>query len=441
VVRRPGPARRRATIARLAARAAIVVVPVALAIAAAAWWFGLGRAPTAPAVTVQAAPLARTLQFSGRVATRSRVEVGATVTGRVAAVLVQEGQTVASGEAMLRLEDAEWRAALAQADAAVRQAAARLAGLQGSGLDAAAAGVAQADAQLRAAEAERRRTRDLVDRGFLSAARLDEVERAVAVAQAQRDAAIAQRRSLDRSGSEVAQARAQLTLAQASAQAARERLAQATLLAPTDARVLSRAVEPGQIVQPGRALLTLALDGPVELVAQVDERFLEELRPGQSADVRADAFPARRFTARLQRIAPRVDAQRGSIELRFDLPTVPAFLREDMTLSMEVTTAERERARVLPVAALRGGGPEASATHDQVWVVRDGRVVATPVRLGLRTLQAVEVLDGVADGEQVLVGPAPVPGQRVRAVAYDPTESARAAGGEAGAAISNAMGR
>lgn len=423
-------------------RKSLVLWLLAAAVLAAALWFGFGRPPPAPAVTVQTAPLVRTLQFSGRVATLSRVEVGSTVTGRVAAVLVREGDAVAAGQPLLRLEDEEWRAALAQAEAGVRQATARLAGLQGSGLDAAAAAVAQADAQLRAAETEVRRTRELLAQGFVGQARLDEAERAAAVARAQRAAAQAQRQGLDKGGSDIAQASAQQALAAAAADAARVRLAQATVRAPADARVLTRAVEPGQIVQPGRALLALALAGPLELVAQVDERFLEELQIGQTAAVVADAFPQQRFTATLARIAPRVDAQRGSIELRFALPTVPAFLREDMTLSLEVTTAERARTRVLPLAALRGGAAANGAGRDEVWVVDGGRVQVRPVRLGLRTLAAVEMLDGVADGEQVLVGPAPAPGARVRAVAWDPAAaSARNASGEAGAAMGSAMGR
>jgi HlyD family secretion protein len=70
-------------------------------------------------------------------------------------------------------------------------------------------------------------------------------------------------------------------------------------------------------------------------------------------------------------------------------------------------------------------------------------VQARAVRLGLRTLAAVEVLDGVADGEAVLVGPAPAPGQRVRPVAAEaaPSTAARSGSGEGGAALSNAMGR
>ena len=156
-------------------------------------------------------------------------------------------------------------------------------------------------------------------------------------------------------GTEVVQAQAQVTLARAATAAARARLAQLALFAPTDARVLLRAVEPGQIVQPGKALLRLALAGPTQLVAQVDERFLDQLRPGQSAAVVADAFPDRRFAARVLSLAPAVDAQRGAIEVKFALAdgTPPAFLREDMTLSVEVETGRRDAALVLPQSALR----------------------------------------------------------------------------------------
>ena len=274
------------------------MVAVLLLAAIAAGWFL--RAPAAAAVAVQSGPLLRTLQFSGRVAAQSSVEVGATLTGRVAAVQVHEGDVVKAGAPLVVLEDAEARAALAQAEAAARQALAALAGATGARREAADAALAQAEAQQVAAEAEQRRTADLVARGFLSPSRGDEAARALAVARAQHDAARAQRAALAAQGSERSQAEAQLAAARAAADVARVRLAQTVVRSPTAARVLLRSVEPGQIVQPGRALLTLALDGPVELLAQVDERFLEELQLGQEATVVADAFAGRSFTATLR---------------------------------------------------------------------------------------------------------------------------------------------
>ncbi len=405
------------------------------------------RGPQVDALVVQSAPLVRTLQFSARVATLSRVDVGSTVTGRVAQVRVTEGAQVRQGDVLVQLESDELRAALAQAVAAERQAKARLEGLRSTGRTAAQAARAQADASLQAASASLARVQQLVAEGFYSPAQLDEARRAVDVARAQQLGAQAQLQATADAGTDVAQAQAQWALAQAATVAAQARLAQATLVAPADARVLVREVEPGQIVQPGKALFSLALAGPTQLVAQVDERFLEQLQLGQPAWVVADAFAGQRFAARVLSIAPAVDAQRGAIEVKFSIEQAPAFLREDMTLSVEVETARRERTLVLPQAALRGpaGGDQAS-----VLVLQDGRAQVRNVRLGLRTLDAVEVLGGLKESDTVLRGHATLQdGQRVRARTVPWTTSSPAPpaaaqgnqGGGAGPALTGTMER
>jgi HlyD family secretion protein len=357
-------------------------------------------------------------------------------------VAVAAGAMVKSGDVLVRLENDELRATLAQARAGETQAAARLAGLRSTGRSAAQAGVAQAASVLVAAQADLQRTQELIAQGFISQARLDEARRALAVAQAQLDGAAAQRAAVAEPGADVAQAQAQLALATSARAAAAARLDQAVLSAPADARVLARAVEPGQIVQPGRALFTLALAGPLQLVAQVDERYLEQLQAGQGASVLADAYPTQRFTARVLSIAPLVDAQRGAIEVKFSVAQPPAFLREDMTLSVEVETARREQALVVPADALRGD----TSAGQSVWLVRDGRVQARAVRLGLRTLAAAEIVEGLSAGDVVLLGPAPQPGKRVRpdtaaAPAASTGKGSKGSKEDAGAAMSNAMGR
>lgn len=391
--------------------------------------------------------MVRTLQFTARVATASRVDVGATITGRVAKVLVREGALVQRGEVLVLLEDAELAAALAQAVAAEQQSASRLAGLRTTGRSSAQAGVIQADSVLLAAQADLRRTQDLVSRGFLSAARLDEAQRAVSVALAQQTAARAQAKANEDLGTEVLQAQAQLAVAQGAAQAARSRLAQTVITAPAEGRLLTRAVEPGQIVQPGRALLTLALSGPLQLLAPVDERYLQQLQPGQAAQVRADAFPQERFAARVLSISPLVDAQRGSVDVKFTVVQPPAYLREDMTLSVEVETARRNSALALPLSALRddaaaGSAAAADGGTATVWLDEGGRVNARTVTLGLRTLDMAEVVHGLAAGDTVLLGAAPEPGARVKA---EPVSTAALAAkpraGDAGSVMTNAMGR
>lgn len=416
--------------------------------AAAAVGFGAWRAtrpPLVPALVVQPQPLERTLVFTGRVASASRVDVGSTLTGRAERVAVNEGDTVRRGQLLVALESAELHAALAQAQAGERQAAARLAGLQGSGRTAAEAGVAQAESVLRSALADLHRTQDLLARGFVSAARLDDAQRAVAVARAQRDAAAAQASATAEGGTEIAQAQAQRALARASTEAARARLAQAQIVAPAEGRVLLRQVEPGQIVQPGRALVTLALASPVELVGQVDERYLEQLQPGQAATVRADAYPAAPFPATVRQISPVVDAQRGAVEVKLALAgAAPAFLREDLTLSVQVRTGRRERALVVPMGALGSTGEALRDGRATLRVLQEGRVVLRPVKLGLTTLDAAEVTEGLVAGDVVLLGDAngPAAGTRVRPDTAAAASTGRGASkDDAGSAMSNAMGR
>jgi HlyD family secretion protein len=139
-------------------------------------------------------------------------------------------------------------------------------------------------------------------------------------------------------------------------------------------------------------------------------------------------------------ISPLVDALRGAVEVKFALPQVPAFLREDMTLSVEVETGRRDRTLVLPLDALRGDGGAGTST---VWVETEGRVRARAVRTGLRTVDAVEVLQGLSAGDTVLVGASPLPGERVRG---DTAAGLRLAAGKSsgdnlGSTVSNMMGR
>ena len=419
----------------------LVAALLVLAAGAAAYaWFG--RAVVVDAVQMRLAPLVRTVQFSARVEALSRVEIGSTVTGRVAEVLVSEGAQVRQGALLVRLESEELRAALAQALSSQQQAAARLAGLRSTGRSAASAARAQAQASVDAAQAEFVRVQQLVAQGFLSASRLDDARRLRDVAAAQLDSARAQERAIGEAGTEVVQAQAQAGLAAAAVDAARARLAQTALLAPSDAQVLLRAVEPGQIVQPGKNLITLALAGPTQLVAQVDERFLDQLAVGQGASAMADAYPGNRFAARVIAIAPTVDAQRGSIEVKFALVDAPpAFLRQDMTLSIEVETARRPNALALPVAALAGPADGAKAG---VRLVVNGRIEDRPVRLGLRTLDAVEVTGGLAEGDLVALDATLPVGRKVRAqvVPLRLLAAPKAgAGGGGAAALTNAMGR
>jgi HlyD family secretion protein len=113
-------------------------------------------------------------------------------------------------------------------------------------------------------------------------------------------------------------------------------------------------------------------------------------------------------------LAPGVDAQRGTVTIRLKVATVPAFLRQDMTVSVNVETGRRDAALALPNDALIDAGSAAPA----VLVVRDGRVRRVPVQTGLRSLAMTEIRSGLSAGDLVLAAASSVKdlgdGARVR---------------------------
>lgn len=402
-----------------------------LALAIAAGWLVAQRlrGVEVSVAPVRVQPLVQSVVFSARIASPSRVFVGATLTGRIAEVPQREGASLAAGALVARLEDAELEAALRQADAALEGAIARLAGQRALAAPVATQQLVQAKANAEAAERELERSESLFAQGFIGQARLDEARRAAEVARSQRKAAESQQQA-NVSGTELAQAEARVAEARGAAELARARLAQARVVAPADAVLLQRLVEPGQIVQPGTRLAELAIRSTPQLVAQVDEKYLGQLAVGQIATVVADAYPGRNFEARVASIAPLVDAQRGSVEIKLSLPTPPEFLRDDLTVSVEVVTGRRERALVVPAAAMRQG--------PQVLVLADGVAQARPVRTGLRSAAAVEIVDGLRDGDLVVLDAALQPGARARA---GKAVVARDGIGEGAAAAVNSLGR
>ncbi|MFO1328129.1 MAG: efflux RND transporter periplasmic adaptor subunit [Rubrivivax sp.] len=406
----------------------VLLLGVGVAVTAARW-----RGPELAVVVARNAPLVQTVVFSARVASPTRVFVGSTLTGRVAEVPQREGALLARDQLVVRLDDAELSAAARQADAALAAAQARLASQRALAAPVATQQLAQARANAQAAERERERSEALFKQEFIGQARLDEARRAAEVAQAQVRAAEAQAQA-NSTGAELVQAEARVAEARAAAELARSRLAQTRIVAPEAALLLQRLVEPGQIVQPGTRLAELALRQAPELVAQVDEKFLGQLSLGQAASVVADAYPQQPFAARVARIAPLVDAQRGSVEVKLELPQPPAFLRDDLTVSVEVVTGRREQALVVPAEALRAGS--------SVLVLHDGVVAERRVRTGLRSLVSVEVTEGLREGDAVVLDGAAVPGQRARPGAPRPRNGNGNgdSGGGAAAAVQS-MGR
>ena len=105
--------------------------------------------------------------------------------------------------------------------------------------------------------------------------------------------------------------------------------------------LISRSVEVGDVVQPGKALMVLAASGQPQILIQIDEKNLSKIALGQKAFGSADAFASQRFDAVVGYINPGIDAARGSVEVKLNVANPPAYLRQDMTVSVDIETARR----------------------------------------------------------------------------------------------------
>ena len=380
-----------------------------------AGWQG-ARVLLGPAVVVDQVKrgnLVETVVASGHVETPFRVEIGSQITGTVEDVLVQEGQQVTKGQALISLDDRELKAAVVQAQGAVDQAEARVRQIVELTLPSAREALTQAQANLLNAQQTFDRTSKLFNGGFATRAALDDAQKNVDVARTQVRTAELQVYTADINGSDYVMAQTQLSQARANLQTATSRLSYATIAAPRDGVLISRNVERGTVVQPGRVLLVLAPAGETQLVLQIDERNLGKITLGQHALASADAFPNQRFDAVVSYINPGIDITRASVEVKLMVPAPPDYLRQDMTVSVDIESARREQALVVPVRDV----------HDMLsgapWImgVRDGRATKRPVTLGIRGNSDVEILGGVAEGDLAIPVTANLlTGQRLRPV-------------------------
>ncbi len=360
-VTRDAPSRRRRTI--------VIVAIVALVIVAAlAYAMTRGGSETTPATAAAAGAgekgaavvtvivpgnqvVTREITATGSLAARRAMPVGiAGEGGQVSRVLVEPGQWVKAGQT------------LATIDASVQTQSAKALAAQ--------VRVAQADANL--AQAELDRARALVDRGFISKADLDRKT-------ATRDAANAR----------VAVAQAQLGQAQAS----NRRLA---IRAPASGLVLTRQVEPGQVVSAGSgALFTIAKGGEMELLAQLSEDDLAQVSVGVPATV-VPVGSDREITGQVWQISPIIDPQNRQGTARISVP-YDRGIRPGGFASATIK-AGASNAPVLPESAVMN-----DAKGNYVYIVgQDNKVVRRDVTTGTVTSAGLTIASGLTGTERVV---------------------------------------
>ncbi|MBM3524759.1 MAG: efflux RND transporter periplasmic adaptor subunit [Alphaproteobacteria bacterium] len=191
------------------------------------------------------------------------------------------------------------------------------------------------------------------------------------------------------------QARNELETARATLDRARRQLAETTLVAPAAGRIIRRDGEIGQLIEAGHKLFWISCCDTLRVAAEIDEEDIPLVRPGQKVLIRSDAFPGRVLEGTVSEITPKGDPVARSFRVRIALPAdTPLMI--GMTADTNVIVQQKPDTLLIPTAAIVDG---------KVWLVREERLVARPVEIGIRGNAMTEIRAGIADGDRIVATP------------------------------------
>lgn len=372
------------------------------------WWF----APSGGSQTIESSRLTisevKTGTFDDFIPLRARVTplltvfIDAVEGGRVEKMLVEDGATVAKGQPIAVLSNAELQLSTLARQTEVEQ---QINNMRSQELALAQTqlsnerAVLEADTALRKAQRQYEREKPLADRGYVTAKQFADTADEFAYQQ-RRLAALRRSQSTDQrlQGSQLTQQQQAAQSMQSGLQIARENLDALNLRAPVAGQLSGFSVQVGQSLQRGERVGQIDSPGRNKLIAGVDEFYLGRVQVGQKATIEING---KRFNTKVSKIYPQVQNGQFQVDLLF-VGDEPAELQRGQTLQAKLTLGDPAPARLLPNGAFYNetGGA-------WVFVVSpDGRsAVKRTVRLGRRNVDSIEVLDGLDPGERVITSP------------------------------------
>jgi HlyD family secretion protein len=403
---------------------AVLGIVAALVVAGAVGGYVQYRRKRLPQVQVEAITrrnLEALVSASGKVQPKKLVNISADTVGRVTKLSVEEGDIVKKGQFLLQIDPENL-------ESAVELSAAGL-GAGREAVQSARVAVETARANLNLAEQNLERLERLHRDELISQEVLDRAEAEMKV----------RRSELEARETEVRAQEQRLEQEVAALRSARHNLSKVTLDSPMDGLVSRLNIEEGETVlvgtmnNPGTVLLTVADMSVVQAELEVDETDIIDVALGQPTVVTIDAFPDREFTGRVTKIGSsslETQAQQRQatvFEVEVTLDTEVLEARPGFSCTADITTATRIDAVAVPIQALtvrevypdaegnlharardEDWPPSPAAEGDEVegvFVLRDDWVQFTPVRIGIAGEQYFEVLEGLKEGDQVVVGP------------------------------------
>ena len=360
---------------------AVIVTFIGIVVAVASVLF-FGAAPTVETVTVAQAFPSQSytlLNATGYVVAQRKAAVGSKATGRLEWLGVLEGSRVKKDEVIARLENRDVTAALDQASAQVKVAQANL---------------EQGRAELLDAEQAFKRSQDLLEKKFISAA--------------SHDAAVAR---YNKAKAAMSGFRAAITAAQANRQAAEVNLNQTLIRAPFDGVILTKSANVGDNVTPFSsaadtkgAVVNMADMDTLEVEADVSESSLSKIKVDQPCEILLEAFPELRLAGVVSRMVPTIDRAKATllVKVKFldrDPRVLPDMSAKVAFLSQAVPAADKKPSTaVQPAAIVERDGKKV------VFVVKDDKVKEVPVTVGRKIGELVEV-GGVSAGDRLVLNP------------------------------------
>jgi RND family efflux transporter MFP subunit len=337
--------------------------------------------------------LPRTVTVTGTLAADEEVVAGFKVAGRVSEIAVDLGSPVRKGQLLARLDPTDFRIRVEQAEAALRQVRAGL-GLprDGSGESVdpeKTALVREARAVLEEARLSRDRMAQLGEKNLIARSEVDASLSRLLVAESRYQAALEEIRN-----------RQELLAERSSGLAlARQQLADAVLSAPIDGAVRERRASVGEYLAAGAPVFSLVRTHPLRLRVAVTEREAPSVRVGQAVRVRLEGDPAV-HAGRVARLSPSIQEQNRTLVVEAEVANRDGRLRPGSFARAEIVVEADRTAVTVPA-----GTVVTFAGLEKVFVVKEGKAVEKRIRTGRRSGDRVEILEGVAAGELVVVDP------------------------------------
>ena len=352
------------------------------------------QAPRAVRVAVtEEGTLPRTVVVTGTLAADVDVVAGFKVAGRVIEIPVDLGTPVRKGQTLARLDPTDYRLRVEQAEAALRQVRAGL-GLPPDGADdkvdpGRTALVREAEAVLAEARQNRTRMETLWVKEYIARAEYDASLAKLLVAEGRYQAAVEEIRNR---AEILAERRSGLELA-------KQQLADTVLLAPIDGAVRERKASAGEYLAAGAPVVGLVKIHPLRLRVAVPERDAPAIRAGQVVRVRIEGDPVE-HKGRVVRLSPAIQEQNRTLAVEAEVANPGGRLRPGAFAKADIVVEAELPAVLAPASAV-----VTFAGIEKVFGVKDGRAVERKIRTGRRSGDRVEILEGLAAGEQVVVDP------------------------------------